>query len=170
MQLTLLNTTFTAPSMRNSRNGSLLLCLSCTWPFYPMLAHLHTTYGPITQAELETNCNCLTADWMPDEQDPTEDLWLRICEIQCFALASNEPISNSTALCLTLEVLEKTGIFISATKCWREIDKAAWMLPNFQLHFTKADKECCHKLTAQTAGYHGDPHCNYAQQHPSCCC
>jgi hypothetical protein len=119
-----------------------------------MLAHLHTTYGSITQAKLETNRNCLTANWTPE--DPIEDLWLRIWEIQCFALAGNEPISDSTALYLTLEVLEKTGVFISATECCCKIDEATWwMLPNFQLHFTKAEKECCHKLTAQTAGYHG---------------
>jgi hypothetical protein len=118
-----------------------------------MLTHLCTTYGAITQAELETNRNHLTADWPP--KDPIEDLWLCIWEIQCFALAGNEPISDSTALHLTLEILEKTGVFISATECWGKIDEANWILPNFQLHFTKANKECCHKLTAQMAGYHG---------------
>jgi hypothetical protein len=59
------------------------------------------------------------------------------------------------ALWLTLEVLEKTGVFLSVTECWRELDEAAWTLPSFQLHFTKADKERHCKLTAQTAGYHG---------------
>ena len=118
-----------------------------------MLTHLRTTYGAITQAELETNCNRLTADWPPE--DPIEDFWLCFREIQCFALAGNEPISDSMALWLMLEVLEKTGVFLSATKRWRELDEAARMLPSFQLHFTKADKERRRKLTAQTAGYHG---------------
>jgi hypothetical protein len=111
-------------------------------------------HSAITQAELEANCNCLTTDWPPPE-DPIEDLWLHIHKIQCFTLASNKPISDSTVLHLMLEVLEKTDVvFLSATECWRELDKAAWMLPTFQLHFTKADKECHRKLTAQMAGYH----------------
>jgi hypothetical protein len=118
-----------------------------------MLAHLRTTYGTITQAELETNRTRLSAEWSPD--DAIEDLWLRIREIQRFALAGQEPISDSTALRLTLEVLEKTGVFLSATERWREQDEATWTLPSFQLHFTRADKERRRKLTAQTAGYHG---------------
>jgi hypothetical protein len=122
-------------------------------PCAAMLAHLRATYGTITQAELEMNRTRLSAEWPPE--DAIEDLWLRIREIQRFALAGNEPISDSTVLRLTLEVLEKTGVFLSATERWRELDEAAWTLPSFQLHFTRADKERRRKLTAQTAGYHG---------------
>jgi hypothetical protein len=58
-----------------------------------------------------------------------------------------------------LEVLEKTGVFLSVTECWRELDEAAWMLPSFQLHFTsKADKEHHHKLMVQTVGYYHGAH------------
>jgi hypothetical protein len=118
-----------------------------------VLEHLRTMYGAITQAELETNHNRLSADWLPE--DPIKDLWLCIREIQCFTLAGHEPISDSPmALRLTLEVLEKTGLFLSASECWRKLDEATWMLSSFQLHFTRADKECHHKLTAQIA-YHG---------------
>jgi hypothetical protein len=45
-----------------------------------MLAHLHATYGTISQAELEANCMRLTSEWSVDS--PIEDLWLRIREIQ----------------------------------------------------------------------------------------
>ena len=118
-----------------------------------MLAHLRTTYGTITQAELETNRNRLTAAWPP--KDPIEDLWLRIREIQRFATAGGEAISDSTVLRLTLEVLEQTGVFITSTERWREIDEDDWTLDNFKVHFNKANKERRRKLTAQTAGYHG---------------
>jgi hypothetical protein len=81
-----------------------------------MLVHLCTTYGAITQAELEMNCNLLSTDWPPE--DPIKDLWLCICEIQHFTIACHEPISDSTALQLTLEVLEKTGVILSMTEYW----------------------------------------------------
>ena len=84
-----------------------------------MLTHLRTTYGTISQAELEANRMRLTADWSVD--DPIEDLWLRIREIQRFALAGHEEIPDATAVRLTLEVLEKTGVFLTATDRWREV-------------------------------------------------
>lgn len=118
-----------------------------------MLAHLRTTYGTISQTELEANRMLLTSEWSVDS--PIEDLWLRIREIQRFAMAGNEEITNATAIRLTLDVLEKTGVFITAADRWRETDDTLWTLPAFQEHFTKADKERRRKLTAQTAGYHG---------------
>jgi hypothetical protein len=99
------------------------------------------------------NHNHLSAEWPPE--DPIKDLWIHLHKIQWFAIAGHEPISDSRALQLTLEVLEKTGVFLSATERWRKLDETTWMLPSFQLHFTRADKEHRRKLTAQTAGYHG---------------
>jgi hypothetical protein len=118
-----------------------------------MLHHLRDLYATITQADLETNRLNLSADWTPDQ--PIEDLWLRIRETRRFATAGGEAISDATALRLTLNVLEKTGVFLTATERWRETDEPDWTLATFQLHFTKADKERRRKLTAQTAGYHG---------------
>jgi hypothetical protein len=118
-----------------------------------MLHHLQTHDGTITQDNLETNHHRLFTEWTPDH--PIEDLWLRIREVQHFATAGGEAISDSTVLRLTLEVLEKTGVLLTATERWRETDNTTWNLPAFQEHFTKADKERRRKLTAQTAGYHG---------------
>lgn len=118
-----------------------------------MLAHLKDTYGNITREELEINRNRLSAEWNPEY--PMEDLWLRIREVQRYANAGQEEITDATVLRLTLPVLENTGVFLSATERWREKDDAAWTMTNFQDHFNKADKERLRKLTAQTAGYHG---------------
>jgi hypothetical protein len=118
-----------------------------------MLAHLKATYATITTDDLETNRDRLTADWSPD--NPIEDLWIRIREIQRFAAAGNEPISNTTALRLTLNTLERTGVLTTSIERWREGDETTWTMAAFQSHFTKADKERRRKLTAQAAGYHG---------------
>jgi hypothetical protein len=78
-----------------------------------------------------------------------------IREIQRFAEAGSEPISDTTCLRLTLKTLEKTGVLTTSIERWRESDEATWTMAAFQSHFTKADKEWQRKLTAQAAGYHG---------------
>jgi hypothetical protein len=57
----------------------------------------------------------LTATWNPE--DPIEELWQRIQEIQRFAAAAHEVITDAAALRLTLlGVFEATGVFITATE------------------------------------------------------
>ena len=122
-------------------------------PASAMLAHLKTSYGNITIEEIEANRSRLTADWNPDA--PMEDLWLRIHESQRYATAAGEDITDAAAIRLTLAVLEKTGVFITACEKWRDLADAEWTLVNFKAHFTKADQERIRILTARTAGYHG---------------
>ena len=118
-----------------------------------MLAHLKTIYGEITNEEIEANRANLSADWNPD--DPMEDLWLRIHECQRYALAAGEAIPDAAAIRLTLAVLEKTGVYITACEKWRDRPIADWTLDNLKEHFTKAAKERIRVLTARAAGYHG---------------
>jgi hypothetical protein len=61
-----------------------------------MLAHLKATYGIITNEEIESNRAQLTSDWNLD--DPIEDLWLGIQEVQRFAATTNKPITDTAAL------------------------------------------------------------------------
>lgn len=117
-----------------------------------ILTHLKATYGVITQDDLETNRNLLVAQWNPD--DPIENIWLRIRECQSFC-STIEPITNGTAIRLTLQVFEGTGVFASAVDKWRDKPLADHTLLNFTSHFNFENKERLRKLTAQTAGYHG---------------
>lgn len=130
-----------------------------------MLTHLKAEYGQITNEEIESNREKLSAAWSPD--DPIEDLWLRIQESQRYAAAAGEPITDAAALRLTLPVFEQTGVFTSATEKWRDLPAAEWTLPNFKAHFTKANKERLRKLTAQTAGYHGANATTMMPTHPA---
>jgi hypothetical protein len=118
-----------------------------------LLTHLRTTYGVITSKERELNRNQLSAEWTPD--NPIEDLWIRIRNVHRYATAGHEPIPDTTAICLTIKVLEQTGVFLTATERWREKEEVDWTMIDFQAHFNKADKERIRKLTAQTGGFHG---------------
>jgi hypothetical protein len=118
-----------------------------------MLQHLRATYGQVTPDDMEQNRSLLSAEWNPD--DPIEDIWLRLRDCQGYATAADEPITNSTAIRLTLAVFEKIGVFASAVDKWRDKPAAEQTLPVFKTHFNFENKERLRKLTAQTAGYHG---------------
>lgn len=118
-----------------------------------MLAHLQTRYGTLTPEAVETNRNALSTPWNPDE--PIETLWKRIAEIRRVAAAGNEPITEVTAITLTVAMIEKTGLLSDATKAWRLRPLAEWTLQNFQTDFDRANKERHRQLTASAAGYQG---------------
>jgi hypothetical protein len=118
-----------------------------------MLEHLKTTYGTISRDDIEANRNKLSMDINAD--DPIEVLWIRLQEIQRYANAANEPITNDTVIRLTLPVFEKTGVFGTVTEKWRDRPDADWTFANFKAHFEKGNKERLRKLTAKAAGYHG---------------
>jgi hypothetical protein len=112
-----------------------------------ILEHLTTTYGQLTAANLENYRAKLTEQWNPD--DPLENLWKRICAIR------GDGITNGATIELTLEALQKAGVYDHATTTWYDKDEADHTWPNFMLHFTKHEKERHRKMTARAAGFHG---------------
>jgi hypothetical protein len=118
-----------------------------------MLMHLKDTYSQISRDEIKENLNKLSMDLNVD--DPIEALWLCLKEIQCFAIAASEPITDDTVIRLTLPIFKETGVFDTVTEKWRNQPGADWTLDNFKTHFEKGNKERLQKLTAKTAGYHG---------------
>ena len=118
-----------------------------------MLAHLKDTYGLLTPNEIEANCAMVSAAWNPDEL--IKDLWLHIRNAQTHATGAGKLISDASAMHLTLLALESTGVFESALHDWHIKNEANKMLDNFKVHFNNENDEWLHKLTAQTAGYHG---------------
>jgi hypothetical protein len=115
-----------------------------------MLTHLKDTYCQISRDDIEENHNKLSMDLNVD--DPIEFLWLRLKEIQRFALAAGEPITDDTVIQLTLPIFEKTGVFGTVTEKWSDRPYAEWTLANFKTHFEKGNKERLRKLAAKTAG------------------
>ena len=117
-----------------------------------MLTHLMTTYGSVTPQDIEANRDKLSEPWNPDE--PIESLWERITTVRYYAEQAQEPITEATALRLTIAMFEKTGVLQDAIDIWRRKPTAQQTLVNFKEHFTTENKERIRKITSKTAGYH----------------
>ena len=118
-----------------------------------MLAHLQLKYGTITPEELETNRAALSEAWNLD--DPIEDLWKKIANIQRVAAFGDAPITDITAITLTLAMLEKTGLLASTTEKFRLRPITEWTFAIFRAEFELGNQERLRKLTAGAAGFHG---------------
>jgi hypothetical protein len=117
-----------------------------------ILNHLQTTYGTVTNIDLDRNRELLCAPWTPD--DNIEALWQRIDDCQRLARTGNEPIADATAIRLVLTVLEKTGVFTYALDTWRNKPAPDHTMSNFRLHFRLENIERIRKATATSTGYH----------------
>lgn len=118
-----------------------------------MLNHLRSEYGTMSPEELERNRSALSAPWNFD--DPIEDLWAKISNIQRIATLGQVPIPDITIITLTLTMIEKTGLLATTTeKFWlRPIDE--WTVARFKSEFQLGNKERIRRLTAGDAGFHG---------------
>ena len=120
---------------------------------FAMLTHLHTEYGTMTPEELETNRAALSEAWNFDE--PIEDLWAKLANIQRVATLGNVPIPDITVITLTLNMIEKTGLLATTTEKFRLRPVTEWTLPLFKAEFKLGNQERLRKLTAGSAGFHG---------------
>lgn len=119
---------------------------------FMLLAHLHSTYGVLTPQDLELNRLTLTQPWNPEA--PIEELWLRIKEARRVAATANDTITETTAINLTLTMMETTGLLPDATRIWRLHPLAEWTLERFTTEFTNANAERLRQVTARMGGYH----------------
>jgi hypothetical protein len=82
-----------------------------------MLSHLKAEYGTMSPEELEHNRAALSEPWNLD--DPIEDLWSKIANIQRLAALGNVPITDVTVITLTLAMIETTGLLATTTEKFR---------------------------------------------------
>ncbi|KAI2509715.1 hypothetical protein MHU86_4697 [Fragilaria crotonensis] len=118
-----------------------------------MLTHLRNEYGTMTPEELERNRDALSEPWNLD--DPIEDLWSKISNIQRVARLGAVPIPDITVITLTLAMIEKTGLLASTTDKFRLRPTAEWTFDLFKAEFKMGNQERIRRLTASDAGYHG---------------
>jgi hypothetical protein len=76
-----------------------------------ILLHLCHQYGTMTPEELERNRSALSNPWNFD--DPIEDLWSKISNIQRVATLGAVPIPEITVITLMLAMIEKPGLLTS---------------------------------------------------------
>lgn len=116
-----------------------------------IMEHLETTYGIITEDELEQNRKALYHPW--DMNKPIEDVFTQIRVCMTYA-AIKDPITEATAIRAGLEIFENTGQFAIGIREWRSKADNLKTLPNFRAHFTLADTERKRTATTKSAGYH----------------
>ena len=135
-----------------------------------MLEHLRSEYGTMTPEELERNRAALSEPWNLD--DPIEDLWAKITNIQRVATLGALPIPDLTVITLTLAMLEKTGLLATATDTFRLRPTSEWTLALFKAEFKLGNQERMRRLTASDAGYHGSHQASVVVSHATthqCC-
>ena len=118
-----------------------------------ILNHLSAEYGTLTPEELETNRAALSEPWNFD--NPIEDLWAKILNIQRVAAVGAVPLADLTVITLTLAMIEKTGLLATTTEKFRLRPIAEWSLAVFKAEFQLGNKERIRRLTAGAAGFHG---------------
>jgi hypothetical protein len=106
---------------------------------------------------LDTNRNLLSVPM--DFDHGLEALWMRIKEVQRIAQAGNQPITDATAIALTLPLFDSAGTFTSNCYDWHKRTLANQSnMAEFQRLFNLANKECVRQITAKGAGFHGAHH------------
>jgi hypothetical protein len=121
-----------------------------------LLAYLHTTFGSISEKELEQN----TALVQLQRKPPTaiEALFPQFENGVSFATAGQDAPAKPTILRWAYNIIEKTGLFDIACREWRQMDPNTkdWSL--FKSYFKAADKDLWRLNTTGTTGFHGLAH------------
>jgi hypothetical protein len=121
-----------------------------------LLTYLHTTFGSITDKELELNTARMQLQWNP----PTaiEALFLQLENGVSIATAGQDAPTKQTILLWAYTNIEQTGQFDIACREWRKMDPSAKDWSVFKRHFKAADKDLRRMDTTGTAGFHGSAH------------
>lgn len=130
-----------------------------------MLEHLRAEYGTMTPEELELNRAALSTPWNFD--DPIEDLWANLANIQRVATLGGLPIPDLTVITLTLAMIEKTGLLATTTEKFRLRPTTEWTLVLFKAEFKLGNQERIRRLTASDGGFHGAHHASVITPPPN---
>jgi hypothetical protein len=83
-----------------------------------IMQYLNELYGRITPEMLEANLEKLATPWNPT--DPINTLQKQVKDCMAFAKKGQEPIQESTAICIVLKILEDTNIFPLDMHAWKQ--------------------------------------------------
>jgi hypothetical protein len=121
-----------------------------------LLTYLHTTFGSISEKELELNAARMQLQWNP----PTaiEALFLQLENGVSFATAGQDAPTRPKILRWAYNNIEQTGCFDIACREWRQMDPSAKDWSVFKRHFKAADKDLRRMDTTGTAEFHGSAH------------
>jgi hypothetical protein len=92
----------------------------------------------------------LSRQWDADQQ--LEDLWVQIRKCQAFADA-HDPITDETAVRITVNNHEKSRVFSLAIQEWRKRPETKHTINNMKTAFNLANKERLCSISSSAAGF-----------------
>jgi hypothetical protein len=120
---------------------------------WQLISHLLTTYGTITDDDIQANRTKLVGPWNPD--DPIETIFARGNACQKFAADANAAISDRELVAALFQVLVASGVLSYVCTVWNARLQATKTLIEFKTHFLAANTLRASDATAQSTGYHG---------------
>lgn len=126
-----------------------------------MLVHLNTTYGAITEDDLEKNEASLDTPW--DPSTPTETAFSHADACQEFALAGEDEISDHKYIRANLKKFEASGVLEDACSDWRKKAVGDRTKANMKTHFRRYNQDRLRRLSAADVGF-GNAAANAAQE------
>jgi hypothetical protein len=117
---------------------------------FDLLDHLYINFGSVTADKLSTNMDNLSRQWDANQQ--LEDLWAQITKYAAFA-KDHDPITEKKFVCVTINNLEKSGIFTQAIQDWREMKEADHTIANMKMTINLSNKERLWSLSSSAAGF-----------------
>jgi hypothetical protein len=121
-----------------------------------LLTYLNSTFGSISEKELEQNTARMQLRWTP----PTaiEALFLQFENGVSFVTAGQDAPTKPTVLRWAYNIIEKKERFDIACHEWCQMNPNTKYWSIFKRHFKAVDKKLRRLGTTGTAGFHGSAH------------
>ena len=118
-----------------------------------ILTHLWSTWGAITQIDLDANVLRMHTPWNPPT--PIDKLFTQLDDGVRFATAGNDTPSAPSVVRLGYNLILATRWFEVPCRDWRAKPEENKTLANFTVHFRAADQDRRLTTTTSSAGFHG---------------
>jgi hypothetical protein len=113
-----------------------------------IMEHLMTTFGVITEIDLENNLQEIRAPWNPDT--PIHSVFARGTMCRKFASEGGDAISDATYTRILLHIFHQSGVLETAIDEWAKKPQAQRTLANCETHFIAANLLRTAKASAAT--------------------
>ena len=104
-----------------------------------LLQHFTSTYGQIEPEDLLRNREQLQGEWNPD--DGMEALWDRITHCQAYANGTDDAISDTVAITLTLKAISESGVMTRYVQDWKLRPAHTRTMTEYKTFFNNANKK-----------------------------
>lgn len=116
-----------------------------------LITHLKTTYGTISQTEIDHAADRLKSPWTIDT--PIETLFRQFDKNNAIMMAGNQGLTVEQVVAAAYKLVAATGHFESGCRDWRKKSEAQKTWAAFKVHFKEAEKDRKLEATTGSAGF-----------------